>query len=230
MELEKVNQQKEREWGLNGFSLKWIAMITMLIDHIGAVLFPMHMELRIIGRLAFPIYCFLLVEGAVHTSDWRKYLGRLCLFAVISEIPFNLAIAGEVFTLEYQNVFFTLALGLSAVLAFRHCKRRPAALLLAIFFIVAAEFLQTDYGGGGVLLILLLYLLRERVLAKCICFAAEIFLWFGGLEVFALFSLVPILCYNGRKGPGGLKYFFYVFYPVHLLLLYFLSICSVWQR
>lgn len=222
MELERTNQG--REWGLNSFTLKWIAMATMLIDHVGAVLFPWHMEFRIIGRLAFPIYCFLLVEGAVHTSNWKKYLGRLCLFAVISEIPFNLAVAGEVFSLEYQNVFFTLALGLMAVLAFRLQKNRPVAFAAAACCIFAAELLQTDYGGGGVLLILLFYLLKEHVLAKCICFGAVILLWFGGVEMFALFSVVPILCYNGKKGPGGLKYLFYVFYPAHLLVLYFLSL------
>ncbi len=218
-------QLPQRSWGLNGFTLKWIAMVTMLIDHVGAVLVPQLLELRIIGRLAFPIYCFLLVEGAVHTSNWKKYLGRLLVFAVISEVPFDLALRGRLVDVTSQNVFFTLAFGLLAVILFQRLKNRTLAWGAALLLVLGAEFLQTDYGGGGVIMILVFYLFREQVVIKAAALIMEITVGFGGLENYAVFALVPILCYNGKKGPGGLKYLFYVFYPAHLLVLYLL--CTV---
>lgn len=212
----------QHSWGLNGFTLKWIAMVTMLIDHAGAVLLPQMLELRIIGRLAFPIYCFLLVEGAVYTSNWKKYLGRLFAFALISEIPFDLALRGQLVDIYAQNVFFTLAFGLLAIVLFQQLKNRALAWGAALLLVLGAEFLQTDYGGGGVIMILVFYLFREQVLIKAAALIMEITVGFGGLENYAVFALVPILCYNGKKGPGGWKYLFYVFYPAHLLVLYLL--------
>ena len=97
--------------GINSFQLKWIAVITMIIDHTGAVLFPDDMVFRYIGRIAFPIFCFLLVEGFFHTRDVRKYMLRLGLFALISEIPYDLAFRDTVLEFEHQNVFFALLLG-----------------------------------------------------------------------------------------------------------------------
>lgn len=218
-------QLPQWSWGLNGFTLKWIAMATMLIDHVGAVLIPQLVELRIIGRLAFPIYCFLLVEGAVHTSNWKKYLGRLLAFAVISEVPFDLALRGRLVDVTAQNVFFTLSFGLLAVILFQQLKNRTLAWGAALLLVLGAEFLQTDYGGGGVIMILVFYLFREQVLIKAAALIMEITVGFGGLENYAVFALAPILCYNGKKGPDGLKYLFYVFYPAHLLVLYLL--CTV---
>ena len=104
--------------GINGFTLKWIAIVSMLIDHMGAILFPQYIEMRIVGRLAFPIYCFLLAEGAVHTSNIRRYEIRLLAFACLSDIPFDLAFFGGV-TLEHQNVFFTLLLGVLVIEQFQ---------------------------------------------------------------------------------------------------------------
>ena len=94
---------------MNGQSLKLIAMLTMVIDHIGLALFPNEMIWRYIGRIAFPIFAFLIVEGFVHTSDFKKYIGRILVFAIISEIPFNLLVSGDVFDYTHQNVFFTFA-------------------------------------------------------------------------------------------------------------------------
>lgn len=225
--MDLINGNGLGKFGLNGFVLKWIAMLTMLVDHMGAVLFPHLVLFRIIGRLAFPIYCFLLVEGAVYTSNWRKYLGRLLAFALISEIPFDLAFRGRIFDWSSQNVFFTLALGLGAVALVKKWGYGFQSWAGAFLLAMAAEFLQTDYGGGGVILILIFYLMREHPLAKALCFGAEIIFVYGGLECYALFSIFPILCYNGKKGPGGLKYLFYVFYPAHLLLLY---LCGLWLR
>ena len=95
----------------NNFTLKMIAIISMLTDHVGCILFPDELIFRAIGRIAFPIFCFLVVEGFFHTRNTWNYLMRLCIFAILSEIPFDLAFFGKVFYLQKQNVFMTLALG-----------------------------------------------------------------------------------------------------------------------
>ena len=94
---------------MSGQSLKFIAIATMVIDHIGLALFPDELIWRYIGRISFPIFAFLIVEGFVHTSDFKKYIGRILLFAIISEIPFNLLVSGKVLDFTHQNVFFTFA-------------------------------------------------------------------------------------------------------------------------
>lgn len=206
--------------GINGFTLKWIAIVSMLIDHMGAILFPQYIEMRIVGRLAFPIYCFLLAEGAVHTSNIRRYEIRLLAFACLSDIPFDLAFFGGV-TLEHQNVFFTLLLGVLVIEQFQ--KHEGKWLYGAVAFVLAsvlAECLHTDYGAKGVLFILCFFLLRRFVLAKQAVFAAmNYWLANGGVQVYAGFAALPLLLYNGRRGPK-MKYFFYIFYPMHLVILY----------
>lgn len=257
-----TGQKEEYRGFLSGFTLKCIAMVTMLIDHMGYVLFPGYVIFRIIGRLAFPIYCFLLVEGAVHTSNWKKYLGRLFLFALISEIPFNLAIGGKLWYPASQNVLFTLLLGLLAIRLLQELLNRRSQgidaghdevpstgrsqsidaghdgvslagrnqtlitgvrVVLVLALVLLAEFARTDYGAGGVIIILVFYLFRSQLLLKSAVFAAAIAFLYGGIENFAILSLVPILGYGGKRGPGAWKYFFYVFYPAHLLLLYLLA-------
>lgn len=215
-------QVTQRRFGLSGFGLKWIAMVSMLIDHAGMALFPQYLFLRIIGRLAFPIYCFLLVEGAVHTSNKKQYLGRLFLFALLSEIPFDLLVSGRLLFLDAQNVFFTLFLGLLAVFALEKWRASGYGALASLLLVLAAWFARTDYGGGGVVIILLFYLFRQQKLLRTVSFGAATALLYGGLQNYAILSMGPVLCYNGKRGPR-VKYFFYVFYPAHLLVLYFLK-------
>lgn len=211
----------QKQFGIDGFTLKWIALITMAIDHTGMVLFPQYRIMRFIGRLAFPIYCFLLVEGAVHTSNPKKYLERLLSFAILSEIPFNLVCSGKIWYSGGQNVFFTLSLGLIVILCLQRWGMRPKSIAVALALIVAAECLGVDYGGGGVLIILAFYLCRMRPLKMSVAFAGITAFCYGGVQNYAIASLIPILCYNGKRGRS-MKYFFYVFYPLHLLLLYYL--------
>ena len=153
----------------SGSTLKMIALVIMFIDHIGAVIVQrtMAMEgfnhdfwsslywpIRYVGRLAFPIFCFLLVEGFVHTSNVKKYLKGMLLFALISEIPFNLGIAGTLFSLEYQNVFWELALGIMAMLSLEMIEKKKSnywiqvVLRIAVIIVFAgiAEVLNFDYG------------------------------------------------------------------------------------
>lgn len=206
-------------FGLNGFTLKCIAMASMLIDHMGAVLFPQYLILRMVGRLAFPIYCFLLVEGVMHTRDIRKYELRLLGFALISEIPFDLAFRGGV-NWEHQNVFFTLFLGVVAIDLAERYKNKIILVFSFASMILLAEFMNTDYGGKGIVFILCYYLLYERKATKQLLFLLENFLLYGrGVQMYASLAVVPMLLYNGRKGPS-IKYFFYVFYPLHLVILH----------
>ncbi len=212
----------ERSFGISGFTLKWIAMVSMVIDHTGAILFPQYLQFRMVGRLAFPIYCFLLVEGAVHTKDIRKYERRLLIFAFLSEVPFDLAFYGGL-DFRHQNVFFTLFLGLLVVEQYQ--KRRA---VLSSFFVflaamLAGEALNTDYGGVGVVIILIFYLLYQYAAMKQAAFVMANFLSYGlSVQAYAGFAAVPMLLYNGKRGPS-MKYLFYVCYPFHLLALYLIK-------
>lgn len=205
--------------GISGFTLKWIAIVSMVIDHTGAILYPEYPIFRIIGRLAFPIFCFLLVEGAMHTSNIHKYEGRLLLFALISELSFDYAFYGGV-TLAHQNVFFTLLIGLIMLEVLKFGNSRIYSLLAVIAAILLAEEMSVDYGAGGILLILCFYLFYERRVLKQVVFIAMNLLYFGmGIQAYAGFAAIPMLLYRGERGRS-MKYFFYLFYPLHLLILY----------
>lgn len=224
--------------------MKLVAVIIMLIDHIAAALigrvliyngFPaklynFYFILRMIGRPSFPIYCFLLVEGFCRTRSKAKYALRLGVFALVSEIPFDLAFKARVLEFGHQNVFFTLLLGLLALCCYDYIagKRLPAAVkwllcvvVLAVFCGVA-EFLKTDYAGEGVLAISAMYLFRKSNLkamtAGCMMLALP-----NESEIPAFFALIPVALYNGERGLK-LKYFFYIFYPAHLLVLWLIAV------
>lgn len=212
---------------MTGFHLKILALIAMLIDHIGAVLFPQILWLRYIGRLSFPIYCFLVGEGLWYTRDLKKYLLRMGAFALLSEIPFDLAFHGTVWYWQNQNVFFTLFLGLAAGASIKCVgKKHPLpALLLAMGCVVAAEFLHTDYGAVGVCFILCFSFFRNRA-AACSSFAVlntVKSLLAGVAQHFALCAVIPILLYSGDRGRKTRRYVFYALYPIHLLVLWSLS-------
>lgn len=242
-------REKEEKWGISGSTLKLIAIVTMLTDHVGAALvlrlilknaaangwvgviphdtlYVSYMVMRFIGRIAFPIFCFLLVEGSEKTRSVRKYALRLGIFALISEIPFDLAFSSEVLEFSYQNVFFTLFIGLLTMMAWKTIMKqdwnRVLKSLLAVLSFVAgavlAELLHTDYGAIGVACIMVLYLSRghkvKQIIAGCIAF-----LWEGTAPL----AFVPIGFYNGKRGLK-LKYIFYIFYPAHLLLIYLICV------
>lgn len=210
--------------------LKLIACITMLLDHIGLTLVPW-VGLRIIGRLAFPIYCFLLAEGIAHTRDSKKYALRLGVGALLAEVPFDLLFFGRL-TLAHQSVMVTLLLGF--LMAMWAKKRGRFWLPLAVCFF-AAELLQTDYGGTGVALIALFLFTAEkpRKLLIQIAGMAMLMLLMGSVEVtvgivnvpiqmFALLAMIPIYCYSSKKATSNIwiQRMFYLFYPVHLAVLY----------
>ena len=227
---------------LNGFHLKLIAICTMFIDHMGYALFPGVMWLRCIGRVAFPIFCFLIAEGCVHTHDRKKYALRLLVFALLSEIPFNLMNSGMIWDPYDQNVLWTLLAGaLVCWLADWALKKRAVsafvltgAVMLAAYWLL--EIGNTDYGGWGMLLVAALYCARRcpyPQIAKMIAQAIGLVFFsigvMGGvlsIELWSLVALVPIWLYNGQRGFSNkaVQYGFYAFYPIHILILSLIAI------
>ena len=209
--------------GIDSFTLKMIAIVAMLIDHVGAILFPQIEILRIIGRIAFPIFAYTLVEGFIHTRDVRKYLMRLGILAIISEIPFDLAFFRCAFAWGHQNVFFTLFLGILMLWLAIQAPDKVRRFLYILAMLLLADFLNTDYGSWGLLMILVYYYFRESKLIKYIgIIIINVFLM-GYTQVYAPFALIPIAFYNGEQGIKCKK-FFYGFYPVHLIIIYLISL------
>ena len=222
---------------LSGSWLKLIAIITMLIDHLAhhilryddafmQVLFTIgdramtaYFLLRLIGRLSFPIFAFLIVEGFQHTHDRRKYGRNLLVCALLSELPWNLVHTG---TWHYwgQNVVFTLFLGflgLCAMERYAADKRRMALWLIGL--LAVSIVLRADYGCIGYGFILMLYVLRRNRIVQAVVGTSLIsgIQWMGGV------AFIPINMYNHQRGfiKGNVsKYLFYAFYPLHLLLIY----------
>lgn len=218
---------KSEEKGLiSGSTLKFIALFTMLIDHAAAAsLFPavtggtvLYHACRMIGRISFPLFCFLLVEGFIYSHDRFRYWKRLLLFAIFSEIPFDLAFYHQMISFRMQNVFFTLFLGMSALWGIEWLmqkERYQQILIPPLLCAFLAWILRTDYSYFGIFLIVVLYCFRDFPGKRDIIMAASVVLW----EPTAILALIPIHLYNGKRGLP-LKYVFYLFYPAHLLLFW----------
>lgn len=224
---------------LSGSMLKTIALLTMLIDHtafallrdvsiniitIGTHTLSLYTLMRMIGRLAFPIYCFLLVEGYRHTKSFRKYALNLFIFALIAEIPWNLIHVNSLIYIHSQNVFFTLFLGLVGIYAVDTIDVlwKKATALIALLLV--SILLHADYGCGGFSFIVLLYLLKDNCLYQAIAGA-------GILGQYAACAFIPISLYNGKRGyiKGYSKYIFYILYPAHMMVLWYLRFhCKLW--
>jgi len=221
-------------------TLKKIAMITMFIDHLGAIFFPSYLSLRIIGRIAFPIFAFLLVEGSFKTSNKTKYILRIFTFALITEIFFDLAFF-QGLDFGHQNILFTFTLGLLMVYSFKKINFNTKALniyshlLIVIIFSCLAIFFKFDYQYLGILTIFYFYLFRIKVIAKnglvllliitysITSFEFPFFSINIPIQALAIFSLFFILNYNGKKG-GLNPYFVYGFYPGHLAILILINL------
>lgn len=237
--------------------LKWVAIAAMLIDHTAAVLGgwlpPLCSGLmRDVGRIAFPIFAYGIAQGCVYTHSARRYLGRLLLFAVLSEIPYRLALRAGSLAFGLFNVFFTLLAGAACCQLVKFCRSKGrrwawAAVAPVAAIVLLCEILGTDYGGFGVLCILLPYLFWESKPARIIALGSVVaFLYvvvshFQGFSyplwwmenpsalgsmlqqtLFALAGVGLIALYNGQPGSKKGKWVFYVFYPAHLLALWML--------
>lgn len=215
---------------LTGFELKIVAAIAMCIDHAGAVFFPDADLLRVIGRISFPLFCFLAVEGFCHTRNVYRYLTKLVICACVSELFFDLTFFGQL-VLNRNNSVFTLAGGVGALLVIR----RTNLLTGSIFALLAGYFLQLagmDYGFYGVLLIVLMYLARQYGMET----KQNMYLSWGMITVFMIFykrsiqaygafAIIFMVLYSGERGYHSrwTKRFFYVFYPAHLAAIFVLE-------
>lgn len=204
------------------FTLKIIAIITMFLDHYYRIIGGPEW-LSMLGRLAFPIFAFSISEGYSHTKNVNKYLMRLLNFAIIIQLPNFLGFQ------EYPlNIFFTLALGLFCLEILDNNKINIVVRYIVVLYLCfLAEKTGLDYGAYGVILIILFNKLRNNKLYIFIAFLALnlVILKIGNLsemQIYSIFSLIPIFLYNGKKGYG-MKYFFYLFYPLHFIFLYFLN-------
>lgn len=242
-----VENELDRLKCLNANILKLIAIFTMLIDHIGAVIVAGYFSfvedvteisriyevLRIVGRTAFPLFCFFAAEGFLYTKSRLKYIIRVLIFAFISEPAFDFAFSNTIFDSSQQNVMFTIALALIGLYFYDIISSKfegTVSNITAIFPIIVMSFsaylLNTDYSYAGVIAIACMYLFRSnKILGFCIG-VIILALSFRGIEIFAIFAVIPVLLYNGKKGLN-MKYFFYLFYPIHLiairLIFYFME-------
>ena len=236
---------------MTSFVLKLIAMFTMVVDHLGDAYFKRTTAVNLIGRIAFPIFAFQISEGYTHTKNLKKYFLRLFLFALISQIPFMLfrSIYIKTFTLAF-NIFFTLLFGLLAIFSYdkistssfkliknttaNNCIKYAISIFPAIVIGLLADVLNFDYGFFGIAIIFIFYAFKNNKVLMCIFYAlaciihyAVIILTNGYhylyvlLCIFTILPIVFILLYNGKQGKK-IKYFLYAFYPVHLLIIYFI--------
>ena len=227
-------------------SLHIMAMAFMLCDHLWGTIVPGNDWLTCVGRLAFPIFAFLIVEGYFHTKNLRKYVLRMLIFAILSEIPFNLAIGSRLFYPIHQNVLwsFLISIGLihwnEKVKTRRIWLRILVAVLTFLIAYIGGLLTMVDYYHAGILTVLVFYCFRHR---QWWCYPAQFLaLWCINIEMlggysyevqlwgethfimqqgFALLALIPIWLYRGKQGYHSkpLQYLYYAFYPVHLLIL-----------
>lgn len=280
-----LNEKLEKIKVLSGNSIKIIAVVAMLIDHIAKIVLVWYLYTKVypnfelgiisqniydnlynliyvymigIGRLAFPIFCFLLVEGFIHTKNIKKYSTLVFIFALISEIPFDLAFFHKTMQLNgnillyfgYQNVLFTMFLGILMLVGIKSiddniivqrkkqndnkkqknfiryieiikCILKISVIILTCYL---AQILNVDYGYLGILYIAFIYLFKEFRIVQAISIPIIYMICRGvNVPIFIYISSILILLYNGKRGKLNLKYIFYWFYPVHILVLYILA-------
>lgn len=235
---------------MTGKTLKTLALITMITDHIAASvifclksgIYPelagLYTVMRAIGRFAFPVYCFLLVEGFIHSRNLKKYILTLAFFSVVSEIPFNMTVThGNIFYTEHQNVMLTLFLSLitlslieKLLYSFPVYDMRRYYLVIAVIAAISAVsyYLKTDYRGIGVLIISSMYLIRIKDLNEIPSKTTLFLMIFCGvlmlylrykIEIYSVFAIPFVVLYNGKRGNIVYKRLYYWAYPAHLLIL-----------
>jgi len=229
--------------GFSSYQLHLFAMVFMLIDHIGAVIFPFDFFYRYVGRLSFPIFCYLLVCGFYKTSNRKKYFLRLFIFAIISEIFFDLVFNSSFIYTNSQNVLWSFCISFFMMHIIEKLKYKFIYIVPFIIFIFCfiAYYLKVDYSWYGILIVLLFYISYNNkiyfryilqfvgmIIINCVLFKGTL-VDYGGIvlytQPFALLSLFFIWSFNGKKGYSNvyIKYFNYCFYPLHLFLLYILK-------
>ncbi len=214
----------------NASILKCIAVFTMLIDHIGIMLagtgvnMVVYSILRCVGRLAFPLFCFLLVEGFVHTRSCGKYILRIFLFAILSEIPYDLLNFGNFINLTHNNILFTFTIAIGMLFLLSKCvgkgtKGIVAAIIIVTVFAGLSVCFRTEYSWRCIFIVAFFYIARSNFMMRNISVAAILLIDTSWVGLMALFALIPINGYNGEKGKFP-KWIGYAFYPIHILILW----------
>ena len=222
--------------GLSRNQLKYIAIIAMVIDHIGAFFIPsstiIYSIFRFIGKLTAPLMCYFLVEGYNYTSSKNKYLVRLGIFSIISQFAFSLAISNKLFIPTF-NMIFTLFICFLVLLSYEKIKNKLVKWIVILSFILISDF--SDWGIFAPCWVLLFYIFKDKrslqicfyYIVTCLVIIIKYIIinisgWDLMLRYSGLLLFIPIVClYNGEKGKSGKfnKWFFYIFYPVHLIII-----------
>lgn len=247
MTTQNTNVTGSGKMDLSAAALHILAMAFMLMDHLWATLLPAQEWLTCVGRIAFPIFAFMAVEGYFHTHNLKKYLLRMLIFAVISEVPFDLMYGGTWFYPVHQNVIWTLMMGLVGIHLMKSVRKKKSTfvyILVSAIVVILGGLLGTlsmvDYYGIGVLTVFIFYFFRGR---KWWCLLGQMLTLYwvnvellGGLmypirlfgmefelcqQGLALLALLPIWLYRGRQGYHSkpFQYFCYAFYPIHMLVI-----------
>lgn len=241
-----MSEEKKFRLQTTSFSLHIMAMLFMLCDHLWGTVVPGNDWLTCIGRLAFPIYAFMIVEGYFHTKSLKKYVCRLLLFAVISEIPFNLAMGSSIFYPIHQNILWSFLISIGLIAWNEKVKEKKLWIRIAVgaasVFIgyIAGIVTFVDFYNAGILTVLVFYFFRGKkwwcYVCQALCLYYINFEMLGGfsyeVNIFghtyflarqglALLALIPIWLYSGKQGhhSKAFQYFNYIFYPLHLLIL-----------
>lgn len=220
--------------GISSSVLKIFAILLMCVDHFSVAFFGQGVTvMRLMGRIGFPLFAFMIAEGARRTKSREKYMLRLLLFAFASEVPFDFFVSSSYFDMNYQNVFFTLFFGLFFIWCYELLKEKKLAFLSVLPGLIScagAAFLNADYGATGVVCIFIFYVSAQNdFLVKLLFYALAVAtlsinitsrgIRFVDVELLALIALIPIFLYNGKKGFKMNKYFLYAFYPAHMVIL-----------
>lgn len=223
----------KRSLGLTGNQLKLIALVTMTCDHIGVQLLPQMLLLRIIGRLALPIFAYMLAQGCRYTRNKTRYLLTIAAVALVCQLVYFFAMG----SLD-QCILVTFSLSICMIFALDKALNTPSlknSLLAALVFVsvfciskilprVLPGF-SVDYGFAGILLPVLIWLGKEKWQSLLLCGAGLVLLSIGNpIQWYSLLSLPLLALYNGTRGKRKLKYLFYIYYPAHLVLLYVISL------
>ena len=215
--------------GISGTTLKWLALVAMTLDHIGLLLLPNCIELRIAGRLAYPVFAYMIAEGCRYTKRKRRYFLSLLVLGLVCSAGSYMAVGNT-----HQPILITFALSIAFIYGLDYCLRRqpdygkvgPAAVLTVIgavlLYTLCAAGVSIDYGFCGVMTPVMIWLSVTKAgkLAALtfglLCIALDL----GGIQIFSLAAVAMLALYSGKRGTGGGKYFFYIYYPDHLAFLY----------
>lgn len=219
---------------LNGNKLKLIALISMTIDHVGKILFPSFVIFNIVGRLSFPIFAYMIAEGWKYTSNKKRYMITIWGMGILYQIIYYIF-----YSSLYMGIFITYGLSLLFIYAIEYFINKKKLyfivspiIIVSIVFIGCVEYLlpyrdfAVDYGLVGVAIPVVVYFSRSKSERLCLLFLllCSLVFIYDIIQIFTLLSVLLLFFYNGKRGSRNLKYFFYIYYPLHLLIIWFISL------